>query len=213
MDMMFDMVCANALESARLLNCFDAWTTQWHRESGPAAISALSKIEFKASIEQLHRANFELWHQEDIARDAEAGDAAIAAAKRAIDRINQRRNDSVEQCDALLLEMLAGERLPDPEAELHSETPGMMLDRLSILSLKRYHTLEEMERSGAPAGHRERNRQRLQILESQRNNLAECLDRFWQRVLQGKSRFQIYRQLKMYNDPELNPALYKRSGR
>lgn len=210
--MMFDMDCVGALESARLLNWFDAWTTQWHQEPGHAATSASIEAALEAAIENLHWANFELWHQEDVARDAEAGDAVIAAAKRTIDHINQRRNDQVEQCDALLLEMLAKENLPAAEAEPHSETPGMMLDRLSILSLKRYHTLEELERPGAPAGHRERNRQRLRILETQRNDLATCLDRFWRRVLQRESCFKIYRQLKMYNDPELNPALYKRSG-
>lgn len=86
----------------------------------------------------------------------------------------------------------------------------MMLDRLSIMSLKRYHTLEEIDRAGARAGHRERNLQRLSILEAQRGDLAACLDRLWQGVMRGESRFRLYRQLKMYNDPELNPILYGR---
>jgi hypothetical protein len=114
----------------------------------------------------------------------------------------------MEACDALLLRVLADQRLPNPRAELHSETPGLMLDRLSILTLKRYHTLEEIDRPNAPAGHAERNRERLAILDRQRADLADCLDRLWASVLHGERRFVLYRQLKMYNDPTLNPALY-----
>ena len=103
--------------------------------------------------------------------------------------------------------------LPEPEAELHSETPGLMIDRLSILSLKIFHTREEIARRDAPPGHTERNRERLATLLEQRSDLAECLDRLWQQTLQGKRRFKQYRQLKMYNDPSLNPAVYGKNGR
>ena len=202
------MVSAAHLSATHMVEFFDDWTTCWHVDP---KISA-SATPLHLAIENLHRANFELWHEEDKARGLHAGDAVIAAAKRAIDRINQRRNDQVEQCDALLLEELAASNLPNAQAELHSETPGLMLDRLSILTLKRYHTLEEIERTDAPPGHSERNQQRLAILEAQRNDLAACLDRLWQRVLHGEARFQQYLQLKMYNDPDLNPTLYHRSG-
>jgi hypothetical protein len=188
-----------------MLQAFDEWTARWHQS--PVAQQPPSD-DFDNVLKELHHANFELWHQEDKARDVHSGDAAIAAAKRAIDSINQGRNDQIERCDELLLEALSAEKLPDPAAELHSETPGMMLDRLSILSLKIYHTREETERSPSPPGHRERNLRRLAILETQRNALASCLDRLWQRVLRGELRFQVYRQLKMYNDPDLNPVLY-----
>lgn len=198
------MATARQLDAKQILHAFDEWTEQWHK--GPFAQKAAD--DFNATIEALHRANFELWHQEDKARDIQSGDAAIAAAKRAIDSINQRRNDQIESCDELLLKELSAENLPNPQAELHSETPGMMLDRLSIMSLKMYHTREETERFPSPPGHRERNLRRLAILETQRNDLATCLDRLWQRVLHGELRFQVYRQLKMYNDPDLNPVLY-----
>lgn len=205
MRMMFDMVSADQLNATRIVRLYDEWTALWH---GKAYVSVAAGL-FDAAIERLHRANFELWHEEDKARDVHAGDAAVASAKRTIDRMNQRRNDQVEQCDMLLLEELAAQNLPNPQAELHSETPGLMLDRLSILSLKRYHTLEEIERASAPPGHQERNRQRLAILEVQRVDLVACFDRLWQRVLRGELRFQLYRQLKMYNDPDLNPILYQ----
>lgn len=198
------MAFARLLSGVHILQLFDEWSARWHHQS----FASESADPFDAAVECLHQANFELWHQEDKARDPHAGDAAIATAKRAIDVINQRRNDRMERCDELLLERLAAEKLPNPGAELHSETPGLMLDRLSILSLKLYHTREETERIPSPHGHRERNLRRLAILENQRNDLAMCLDRLWQRVLRGDRRFQVYRQLKMYNDQDLNPVLY-----
>jgi len=75
--------------------------------------------------------------------------------------------------------------------------------------LKIYHTREEAERPDAPAGHAERNRERLAILEDQRADLAGCLDALWRETLAGTRRFKLYRQLKMYNDPTLNPAVYR----
>ncbi len=209
MSMMIVMVSGYKVDAARTVALYDAWTAQWHRVAVPSASHAAPADPFDAAVMLLHRANFELWHEEDKARDIRADDSTIAAAKRSIDRINQRRNDQMEQCDALLLQELAPQDLPNPKAELHSETPGLMLDRLSILSLKHYHTVEEIERTNAPRGHRERNRERLMILESQREDLVSCLDLFWQQVMVGERRFRLYRQLKMYNDPELNPILYQ----
>ena len=81
-----------------------------------------------------------------------------------------------------------------------------MIDRLSILSLKIFHTREEMERSGAPAGHAARNRERLAVLTEQRDDLANCLTRLWEETLAGTRRFKLYRQLKMYNDPAAEPG-------
>ncbi len=89
----------------------------------------------------------------------------------------------------------------------------MIIDRLSILALKIYHTREEAERPDAPPGHAERNRERLEILERQRADLAGCLDQLWRETLQGARRFKMYRQLKMYNDPSLNPAIYRKLPR
>jgi hypothetical protein len=99
----------------------------------------------------------------------------------------------------------------DAEAPLHSETPGLMIDRLSILALKVYHTSEETRRASATETHRLWNVDRLALLEEQREDLAACLDALWAEVLKGTRRFKLYRQMKMYNDPELNPAVYGRS--
>ncbi|HEV2274345.1 MAG TPA: DUF4254 domain-containing protein [Acidobacteriaceae bacterium] len=188
----------------------DHYTAVWHQ--GPPEVPPdLDGLE-RAVVEQ-HLTNFELWHAEDSARTPGASDRDLARIKRFIDRTNQRRNDLAEQCDLLLLGLLAPQNLPSPAAELHSESPGLMIDRLSILSLKLYHTREEIDRPGAPSGHKERNQKRLSILQEQRRDLAAALDRLWQQVLAGERGFKLYRQLKMYNDPAMNPAVYAAGGR
>lgn len=179
----------------------DAWVLRWH-EDGTAADSESGLGEL---IRRNHRANFDLWHEEDKARAPQATDAEIARVKRAIDRLNQERNDLTERIDESLLAE-AGEQRSG--AELHSETPGMMIDRMSILALKIFHTREQAERTEVSQAHRTRNLERLRVLERQRGDLAGCLDRLWNEVREGTRRFQIYRQMKMYNDPELNPAIY-----
>ena len=162
-----------------------------------------------ARVARQHRANFDLWHIEDEARTPGATDAKLADVKRRIDRTNQLRNDLAEELDRTLLDWLAPQRLPAEDTPLHSETPGLIIDRLSILGLKIYHTREEAERSDAPPEHCERNRERLAILSDQRADLARCLDVLWRETLAGTRRFKLYRQLKMYNDPTLNPSIYR----
>jgi hypothetical protein len=166
------------------------------------------------AVSRQHRANFDLWHIEDVARTPGATDADIASVKRNIDRTNQLRNDLAEELDRALLRWLEPQQLPNLKAPLNSESPGLMIDRLSILALKIYHTREETARAGAERGHAERNLKRLAILEEQRNDLAGCLDQLWRETVEGTRQFKLYRQLKMYNDPSLNPAVYgKGAGR
>lgn len=170
-------------------------------EVGPGSLRRL--------VERQHRANFDLWHEEDKARDPLATDGAIAEVKRAIDRLNQRRNDLVEQIDVMILSEMQTVFDTHAEAPLHSETPGLMIDRLSILALKVFHTCEESERLSAPETHREKNRIRLALLIEQREDLSAALDSLFAEMRGGRRRFKLYRQMKMYNDPELNPAIYR----
>ncbi|MFP5228033.1 MAG: DUF4254 domain-containing protein [Acidobacteriota bacterium] len=196
----------SALQIARLQQ---QATRLWHKDPAPVVDGvSLTGNSFASKVLTQHRANFDLWHVEDQARVPGATDAEIVAVKRAIDTINQRRNDLAEQCDVLLLETVRPSQLPNPDAELNSESPGLMIDRLSILALKIFHTQEEIDRPNAPPGHAERNRDRLHLLSEQRDDLVACLDRLWTQVLTGDRRFKVYRQLKMYNDPTLNPAIY-----
>ncbi len=201
--------------ASQIASLHDRAIVVWHQDPHATATSLLPASPESAPaypfLEMLlsqHRANFDLWHTEDRARAPRATDYDLAEVKRAIDRLNQRRNDLAERCDARLLEALSPSGLPSPSAPLHSESAGLMIDRLSILALKLYHTQEEVARPQAPEGHRERNRERLALLTEQRDDLVACLDQLWAEVLQGKRRFKIYRQLKMYNDPTLNPAIY-----
>lgn len=195
---------ARLVDARGIASRHDAWTEAWHR-TPPGDAQA---EDFAAAVRAQHWANFELWHLEDEARAPGARDHEIAEVKRGVDRVNQRRNDLMERCDGMLLEALAVHGLPAAGAALHSETPGLILDRMSILALKIFHTREETLRADAPEGHVERNRERLRMLEEQRGDLAGCLDALWAEVVRGERRFKLYRQLKMYNDPALNPAVY-----
>ena len=198
------------LSATQIASLHDALSRAWHLHGSPA--DSLAADPWYEQVARQHRANFELWHIEDEARAPQIADADLAGVKRRIDRTNQLRNDLVEQLDVALLGWLANRNLPDPAAPLNSETAGLIIDRLSILSLKIYHTREEAERTDAPTGHAERNRSRLEILQEQRTDLAGCLDQLWRQTLAGERRFKLYRQLKMYNDPSLNPSIYAKTG-
>jgi hypothetical protein len=194
------------LDALLITRMQDEMTAAMHETESELAIEASADGLMALAMAQ-HRANFELWHEEDKARVPGVADAEIARVKRAIDRLNQRRNDLTEKMDGWLIERME----QDEVAPLHSETPGLMIDRLSILALKIYHTRDEAHRDSATAAHRQRNVERLALLEEQRDDLAGCLDALWAEVLKGTRRFKLYRQMKMYNDPELNPAVYNRS--
>jgi post-segregation antitoxin (ccd killing protein) len=193
------------LDALLITRMQDEMTAALHETDGEMEIEASADGLMALAMAQ-HRSNFELWHEEDKARAPGATDAEIVRVKRAIDVLNQRRNDLVEKMDVWLIERLE----QNAAAALHSETPGLMIDRLSILALKIYHTRDEAHRASATEQHRVRNVERLALLEEQRDDLAGCLDLLWAEVLGGTRRFKLYRQMKMYNDPELNPAVYGR---
>ena len=180
----------------------DEFTALWHTDPDAGSGSGPESL-----VIGQHRQNFALWHEEDRARAPHASPEEIAQKKRDIDTLNQVRNDLVEAIDRELLQELEAAGVKQNGA-LHSETPGMIIDRLSILSLKIFHTQEQIDRRGASAEHIHRNRDRLEILIQQRQDLAACLYTLWQDIQSGRRYFKLYRQLKMYNDPELNPEIY-----
>ncbi|HEY0796686.1 MAG TPA: DUF4254 domain-containing protein [Acidisarcina sp.] len=200
------------LSATTIKSIQDEYTALWHDQESPAPVAPsgadplTQPVDFTRVVVEQHYSNFELWHAEDDARAPGATDHEIVRSKRLIDQVNQRRNDLAERCDLLLMNYLNARGLPISTAELHSETPGMMIDRLSILSLKLFHTAEQISRRDAPEGHAERNRERHRILLDQRDSLAGCLDALWMHVLAGQRRIQLYLQLKMYNDPSLGPV-------
>jgi hypothetical protein len=201
------------LSAETIVSLHDRKTSAWHLAGAFPDSTPEADQDWLGLVALQHRANFDLWHIEDEARAPGASDAELAGVKRRVDQTNQRRNDLAEQLDRALLAWLEVRHLPNPGAPLNSESPGLIIDRLSILALKIYHTREETGRVDVPAGHLERNRLRLEILEQQRADLAGCLDALWRETLAGTRRFKLYRQLKMYNDPTLNPAIYRRQTR
>ena len=156
-----------------------------------------------------HQQNFRLWHQEDIARSPEVAEADIAAVKRAIDRLNQRRNDLIERLDDYVLVELsdAGVR-PRADAPQNTETPGSVIDRLSILALRLYHMEEQACRADATDEHVVKAKARLEILHQQHRDLAISLGELLADLFAGRKRLKVYHQFKMYNDPTMNPYLY-----
>ncbi len=158
----------------------------------------------------LHRFNFLLWHEEDIARSPAVSDGRIAQVKRAIDRYNQARNDAIEKVDDWLIADLAARGIAAaPDAPAATETPGAALDRLSILELRRYHMREQVERRDASQDHKEKAAGKLAVLDQQREHLVAALDRLLAEIYAGQRPLRVFRQMKMYNDPTLNPHLYR----
>jgi hypothetical protein len=179
--------------------------TQFH-DTNVAPQSAPPVFEW---IEKNHRFNSQLWDEEDLARRTKASDSEIAANKRAIDKFNQARNDAVERIDEMLLVSLniADPRAVAASAELHSETAGAMIDRLSIMALKIRAMKKQTERSDVDAGHIESSAAKLAQLLQQRADLAENCEKLLRNCAAGTRYFKIYRQFKMYNDPRFNPVL------
>lgn len=168
------------------------------------ATEAERRHDLRALVVGLRDCNHRLWHLEDEARRTDAGDAHVAAVKRAIDRWNQYRSDLVERIDQEILRLLPA---VDPlRAGLSSETPGMILDRLAILGLKIFHldTLATRKMSSALENEVA---EKVAILESQQRDLVSCFQGLIDDAAAGKRYFKIYRQFKAYNDPRLNPAL------
>jgi hypothetical protein len=157
-----------------------------------------------------HAFNYQLWHEEDIARSPNVGDERIAAVKRAIDGFNQKRNDGIERLDECLVHELAERKIaPVTGARQNTETPGSTIDRLSILSLRRYHMQEQADRTDASEEHRAKVRTRLEILAEQHHDLSTALQELLDDIFAGRKRLKVYFQFKMYNDPSMNPYLYQ----
>lgn len=147
------------------------------------------------------------WHLEDIIRNPDIDPLEALALKRRIDASNQERTDMVEELDTYFREKYSGvEVLPD--ATINTESPAWALDRLSILALKIYHMEREVERTDAPDAHKERCRAKLDILLQQRADLMTAIGQLLDDISAGKKFMKVYRQMKMYNDPETNPVLY-----
>lgn len=167
----------------------------------------LNQKGFFGLVEENHAFNYQLWHAEDKARREDKGYGFVYRAKREIDHCNQQRNNRMEAMDEWLFSNLEPAS-PSTTCPVHSESPGMMIDRLSILALKAYHMDLQVKRDDVDEVHRQLCRNKWQTIIAQQNQLADCLQQLLTEIKNKTRTFRIYHQFKMYNDPQLNPQLY-----
>ena len=151
------------------------------------------------------------WHYEDIIRDPHIDPVEALSLKRRIDRSNQERTDLVEEIDSYFRQLYSSVT-PLPDARLNTESPAWAVDRLSILALKIYHMEEQTARTDATDQHRQRCRQKLDVLLEQQRDLSTAIDQLLDDISQGRKYMKVYRQMKMYNDPATNPVLYQKGA-
>ncbi|TWU27210.1 hypothetical protein Pla52o_10740 [Novipirellula galeiformis] len=180
---------------------------RWHAEPVDNRFTGLEGL-----VCQQHAMNFCLWHEEDKARNPAATDVEIAGVKRAIDGLNQRRNDLIEDVDDAISELIRASGITvASDAAINTETPGSVIDRLSIMSLRIFHYGEQCDRMDVEEEHRKKVLQRLAVCKTQHADLSFSLQQLFDDLFAGRKRHQTYRQLKMYNDASLNPAIYNAS--
>ena len=149
------------------------------------------------------------WHFEDIIRDPEIDPVEALALKRRIDKSNQDRTDLVEQIDSYFRELYKEVKV-DADARINTESPAWALDRLSILALKIYHMKEQAERTDATPEHVAKCKAKLSVLLEQQKDLSTAIDQLLEDIAAGRKYMKVYRQMKMYNDVDTNPVLYKK---
>lgn len=147
------------------------------------------------------------WHLEDIIRNPEIDPVEALAIKRRIDKSNQDRTDLVELIDSYFLDKYKDAEIKG-DATINTESPAWAVDRLSILALKIYHMEQEVNRKDADPAHVAACQNKLNILLEQRSDLSSALDNLLDEIEAGKKYMKVYKQMKMYNDPSLNPVLY-----
>lgn len=179
-------------------------TEHWHNVEPAAQGEGFSGL-----VAQNHLRNFQLWHEEDVARRNDLGFERVFQAKRAIDKFNQERNNFIEEMDKVLVASLQPAESGVPR---NSETPGMIIDRLSILALKEFHMREETLRTDASAAHKDNCSAKLARIVRQRADLTHSFAELLADVAARRRTFAVYYQFKMYNDPALNPQLYRNTS-
>ncbi|ADQ80080.1 hypothetical protein Palpr_1941 [Paludibacter propionicigenes WB4] len=147
------------------------------------------------------------WHLEDIIRNPEIDPVEALALKRRIDKSNQDRTDLVELIDSYFLDQYKDVVIKS-SAIINTESPAWAIDRLSILHLKIYHMQQEVERKDSSADHLTQCQTKLNILLEQKVDLSTAIDQLISDISDGVKKMKVYKQMKMYNDPALNPVLY-----
>jgi len=147
------------------------------------------------------------WHYEDIIRDPNINPEDAVKLKRKIDKSNQDRTDLVELIDSYFLDKNKDVQVAS-DATINTESPAWAIDRLSILALKIYHMEQEVNRTDTTEEHHKQCQEKLNILLEQKKDLSFAIDQLLSDIANGKKYMKVYKQMKMYNDPALNPVLY-----
>lgn len=150
------------------------------------------------------------WHLEDIIRDPAIDPVEALQIKRRIDKSNQDRTDMVEYIDSWLFDKYKDVKVC-PDARINTETPAWAIDRLSILALKIYHMACETKRTDVDEAHLDACRRKLDVLLTQQKDLSTAIEELFEDIEAGRRYMKTYKQMKMYNDPALNPVLYAKS--
>ncbi|PJZ78830.1 DUF4254 domain-containing protein [Leptospira neocaledonica] len=198
------------LESAKVVEIFKNSVSDWHKEEvlspNPFPQSSLEFLFYqKNQIDTIQ------WHVEDEIRRPDLPDKELVQFKRKIDALNQERTDLVEQIDDQISALYKSVE-KKPNARMNSETPAWLIDRMSILELKIYHMKEQTERKDVSPEHIQTCQNKLNVLLEQRIDLSKCLDELLDDLSKGDKFYKVYRQMKMYNDKNLNPSLYTKQA-
>jgi len=198
------------MKSLYFFKIFDRSINDYHvKDSIETEIkNPYSKDQFEHLLYQKNWIDTVQWHLEDIIRDPEIEPAEALKIKIVIDASNQKRTDLVEFIDGYFLNKFKDIE-PNENATLNSETIAWALDRLSILALKIFHMSEEANRENAEQSHKTSCQNKLDVLNEQKIDLSTAIDQLIEDIEKGNKYMKIYKQMKMYNDEELNPVLYK----
>lgn len=197
------------MKSIDIFNIFERQIVDYHKTDD---VNAPTENPYKAdSIEALlwQKSHIDTvqWHLEDLVRPDDVEPAEALRLKRWIDRSNQQRTDCVEKIDDIFMSMYKDVK-PAPDAKINTETPAWAIDRLSILALKIYHFSIEVNRTDASPEHHARCKAKYDVLMTQKADLTLAIDQLLDELGKGTKVMKVYRQMKMYNDPSLNPMLY-----
>ena len=198
------------MKSTEFFQIFDQSINDYHiNDSIETEIkNPYSKDQFEHLLYQKNWIDTVQWHLEDIIRDPEIEPTEALKIKRVIDASNQKRTDLVEFIDGYFLNKYKDVK-PNKKATLNSETIAWALERLSILALKIFHMFEEVNRDSAEQSHKVSCQKKLDVLNEQKLDLSKAIDQLIDDIEKGNKYMKIYKQMKMYNDEELNPVLYK----
>jgi len=194
----------------RLIEWFDDLTELWH-DTSPIKPTDISSP--KGLTQWVHYKNFVVWHLEEFVRDEKTADHDVLKAEKTINNHNMKRLEAIEQIDIWIENVLQSAGVnADKDADINSETPGSIVDRLSILVLKIFHMQEHLDAESLDENSKKTLALQMYILEEQRDDLANAINRLLLDIRQGKKRHKVYRQFKIYNDPSFHPKDFNHSN-